>query len=1317
MLLAYDIEVFPNCFIIDFFDGKEHRSFIFHKDVIEQSRENFLKLKRFINEINNNHYELISFNGLGFDRFVLRAFLERGFDGAWEKSTELVQKKHYLQSSDVFNGSTEYDLYQILPKTVGSLKKIQARLGVPIISWKHFEDGLPYKKIDECLKYCNNDTETTYKLFWNKDTQKFIKARQYLKGDSFYGNYVNKISLPDSQLGASIISRYIWGKTYWNEGRPLNPTLVFKGEDVLKHEFLFLHKEYQDVYKKILGWQFAFTKEDDGTICSYKNKNPFSLDIELVRSTEHATLKFGEGGLHLHGVTGFKKGQFVNCDVSSQYPSLVNRYAISPGYKDNKDKEKFLHIYNRLLKDRLTAKQNGDKVKSDALKIPLNSVIGNFRNPKSIFGDVSAHIAVVLHAQLSILLFIDIVQTYGIPVRHVNTDGVCVELRNDDDREYLDESIKLWESEFGLSLESTEFDGLLIIDTNNYAFFKNDTLIKGVGITNRQLDIFTGGTEPQIIGDAIREYYLHGCEPKQYIENIAKTGNIKPFLFIRQVSKLNEYAGIYRYYIAKDGAINAEYPKVSTLTNYKRPIIICNGELPDSTNYVDLDTYVRLTYEKIAGFNPKPKGYLTEINNLYQKGINIIPLALRGKRPICAWVEYQRNRVPQQQIQQWFSKPHNIGIVTGAISKLCVLDIDDANVGESYIKGCPQNVAIVKSGKGYHVYYRYNGETSKRLNKHMELKSDGCYIVAPPSIHSSGVSYQWIKELPENLDDLAVFSDENIPGEPNTDSNNNKSKRLWKKKPEEIQEGERNIVFASKAGKLLNAGLAPETVEQKLIEENSVIANPLPIYEVKAIAKSIVKTHERHEKIAEKSDFGDISDYNVAEHLTKYLDNLRFNPNRDTWYQWSPDISKWLELPNANRIDERYRQMIVDVRELYKKNPNDKFIKKFLDEIKKTKKFNNVLRFVRAINEMYINEAKIDEKKIYTAKHIIDFSDKQNITISENPNNEVQQHTNAEINNEAECPEWSKFLNAITNGDKEYQEFLQRFCGYLLYPGNPESKVFLMYGTGCNGKSTFTEVILDIVGDYGCTTNLSAILGRDASMSETSYEIAKLNDKRVVVASETQDSMILKEETLKNISGNERITARPIYGKPFNYLPLWKLIIHGNHKPRVNGEDKAVWRRLVLLPFVYTIPRESIDIHYREKLLKERDGIFRWVLAGLSKYLKEGLTLPQIVQDATSEYRMERCEFQEFLNTVVPFKCIPSKGMVYLDEPTKLYRKYLDWTQTACIDEISKNLFRSKMSQLGYRIAFANFGEGRKRYWARYEPDLESESVKENIDE
>lgn len=134
-----------------------------------------------------------------------------------------------------------------------------------------------------------------------------------------------------------------------------------------------------------------------------------------------------------------------------------------------------------------------------------------------------------------------------------------------------------------------------------------------------------------------------------------------------------------------------------------------------------------------------------------KRDISVIPLEPRGKKPVVSWAIYQTRRATEEEVREWFDndKGYNIGIVTGLISGITVVDFDTAEAIQLAKKRNFPVTPLVKTGKGYHAYCQYK-EGTRNFQKRadlpgIDLRSDGGYVVAPPSVHESGAVYRWVQ--------------------------------------------------------------------------------------------------------------------------------------------------------------------------------------------------------------------------------------------------------------------------------------------------------------------------------------------------------------------------------------------------------------------------------------------------------------------------------------------------------------------------------------------------------------------------------------------
>jgi putative DNA primase/helicase len=231
---------------------------------------------------------------------------------------------------------------------------------------------------------------------------------------------------------------------------------------------------------------------------------------------------------------------------------------------------------------------------------------------------------------------------------------------------------------------------------------------------------------------------------------------------------------------------------------------------------------------------------------------------------------------------------------------------------------------------------------------------------------------------------------------------------------------------------------------------------------------------------------------------------------------------------------------------------------------------------------------------------------------------------------DAECPRWDKFLDDIFMGDKSLSSFVQRAVGYSLTGDTREQCLFPTFGPGNNGKSTFLETTLKLVGSHGTITPFSTFLVRQNPGSPRN-DLASLHGARLVKAAESQRQAILDEAVIKEITGQDSIAVRFLFKEQFTYFPTYKIWLTTNHRPTISGTDDAIWRRIRLIPFNRQFTGKDRDPRLREKLEMELSGILAWAVRGCLEWQRVGLGNAPQVEAATLNYRRESDHFGRFL--------------------------------------------------------------------------------------
>ena len=275
------------------------------------------------------------------------------------------------------------------------------------------------------------------------------------------------------------------------------------------------------------------------------------------------------------------------------------------------------------------------------------------------------------------------------------------------------------------------------------------------------------------------------------------------------------------------------------------------------------------------------------------------------------------------------------------------------------------------------------------------------------------------------------------------------------------------------------------------------------------------------------------------------------------------------------------------------------------------------------------------------------------------------------------CPKWMQFLADVTGGDGDYSAFLQRVAGYAATGSTVEHALFFLYGSGGNGKGTFLNTLEYVLGDYATTAPMETFTESRGDRHPT--ELAMLRGARLVIAQETEEGRAWAESRLKSLTGGDRIQARFMHQDFFEFTPLFKLLIAGNHKPRLRNVDVAMRRRLYLLPFTQRFTGEKCDRDLSNELKAEANGIMRWIVHGVERYLTLGLAPPAVVRDATAEYFAAEDLFDQWLA-----QCC-ERGRSYTETPTRLFKSWQAFAEAANERPGRSNQLAEKLEAAGFR--------------------------------
>lgn len=230
-------------------------------------------------------------------------------------------------------------------------------------------------------------------------------------------------------------------------------------------------------------------------------------------------------------------------------------------------------------------------------------------------------------------------------------------------------------------------------------------------------------------------------------------------------------------------------------------------------------------------------------------------------------------------------------------------------------------------------------------------------------------------------------------------------------------------------------------------------------------------------------------------------------------------------------------------------------------------------------------------------------------------------------------PKWEEFLKLIIT-DEDRISYIQELLGVALIGEVRWHVLPVFVGVGANGKSTILDIVSKILGSYARTMPENFLL--DTNSTQHSTEIANLHGVRFAVASETRPDGKFNESRVKMLTGGDIISARKMYKDFFDFKPSHTLFLALNHLPSVKSGGSGFWRRLRKIDFNYQVPEALQKQGLAEDIFQEEGGgVLAWMIEGAKRVIKQGLSEPNSVKLATTEYRFEEDHVAKYIEDCV----------------------------------------------------------------------------------
>lgn len=563
-VLVYDIEVFPNFFLAQFWDGAKK-----WKQFREDDIEGLLEF------VNDKNLILGGYNNFSYDDTVLKwlnANPHASTRDIFKLSTAIIKEgRNNKTLFKIQYGACPWDhsidVFQFFNKR-GSLKEWECKEQLPRVveSPCDFEKDLPRAEIPKIVDYCKNDVEATWHLLkknWHlaeirNDLTKIydLTDRVFVVGEAGIAQSVF-MSMHEARTGEWIT------KTRESAARSSdNKARIWSMVDIVSDKIAYTTPTFKRFFKEFMATEIV----GDEKGVKWKLDDVYKKAVKLGAKS----YKFGVGGLHSVDGPGVfiadEKTAIVDIDVESYYPSLIIEEQLFPAQLG----EAFYEDMRKLRDTRLeakhgekAAKKSGDKEAETkhkrvnaALKIVINSTFGKLNDAYSPLRSIPDALRVTINGQLMLLMMVERLEVAGAEVLSVNTDGVTIRWDRKTLEKQLQPMMDAWGKQTGHKLERADFKRYCRRDVNAYLALKADDSVKRKGAFTPYPD--TGKWDGIAVKLAAEAWLLRGIDPEK---TIAKAKAVD-FLYYQRVKNGGSiYHGetlvgkIARWYVATSGEV------------------------------------------------------------------------------------------------------------------------------------------------------------------------------------------------------------------------------------------------------------------------------------------------------------------------------------------------------------------------------------------------------------------------------------------------------------------------------------------------------------------------------------------------------------------------------------------------------------------------------------------------------------------------------------------------------------------------------------------------------------------------------------------
>src|SRR5215211_2918306 len=706
------------------------------------------------------------------------------------------------------------------------------------------------------------------------------------------------------------------------------------------------------------------------------------------------------------------------------------------------------------------------------------------------------------------------------------------------------------------------------------------------------------------------------------------------------------------------------------------------------------------------------------------EGIKLVRLSPRTKKPVDA--EWQRRPLALEDAEEWVRSGGDVGWQCGEVSGwMSAVDLDCEEARRLASKFLPETLRGAKGKEAPSQYFYRSSELGYKKFSELggpgeliALKASnngrGHQVAVAPSVHREKGPYHFIGGY--NPAAIAVVGKEELRHRVGMLAVATLIARHLPPSKEEGGGGRHDIALAL-AGYMLRNGEAAEDVGKMLTaawEQRNA-----PHQAVEDVSRGVRDTASRlarnepatggrrlgelipqiPEKIADflgwarpsmreqrrhymRTDLG-----NAERFVDTQRDRVMWCHTRKAYLCWDGKRYAWDERGEAVKLAHLTARSIFHEAADAESEEEQKVITKWALASQNESRINAMLSQAKPYLAVGMEELDRDPWLINCQNGTLDL--RTGRVKDHDPADRITKIVPVDYDPDASAPRFKQFLKEALV-DAAFIEFLKRYSGYTLTGVTRERLLAILYGFGKNGKTTLTELLHEVLGDYARNTDVETLLIK--KYQGVGNDVAALKGARFVSAAEVEKGRRLAESKVKQLTGRDTVTARFLFGENFDFKPEFKLWLSTNNKPVIQGTDDAIWDRIRLIPLTQRFDGNKADPKLPDKLRHEIAGVFAWMVEGCLEWQEHGLQEPKTVTDATKQYREEMDTLASFLDEV----CVMGSHYRVLAE--RLYQRYAMWCDNSGERKDPKKAFVARLEERGFERRRETAGVNKGRY-------------------